>query len=240
MTPMEREQQTSTNEHVMIFGSEQLNSSRPRKLTFDLSPEPVLPSAKHANSSIRPTTTTTVMSRSSVSMSPPYRRIKALRLRDTPETPKTIIQKIQALESKESMSLASPMATSSPWVPTNNSQSLNNQNHRHLMGKSLYLGEDNTDDDDYFGQSSRVGSSTSLTTAAIRCVPVMTHCLNQSTTTANVNPFTPNGMMMNSKKRSRLEANKSANHMEQLIDDDIAELCAGYEHAPKRLALQVC
>lgn len=147
-------------------------------------------------------------------MSPPYRKIRALRLMDTPETPKTIIQKLKTA--------AALITGDGSTLTTTTSKS--------------------EDEDDLFGS----GDKRQFTAAPIpRPVPVHHHQV--TSTTANVNPFTPDGMLMHSKKRARIDkgalrtAHKlSIDHTRSLFDfsgapdEDGPELC----QAPKRLALQ--
>lgn len=113
-------------------------------------------------------------------MSPPYRKIRALRLMDTPETPKTIIQKL-----KDSVAV----------VPDTKSQ------------------DNDSDTDDYFlargdqhTKKPLIAPSAMNPHQPLRAVPIPIHHHHYpAATTANVNPFTPDGMLMNSKKRARID-----------------------------------
>lgn len=164
-------------------------------------------------------------------MSPPYRKIRALRLMDTPETPKTIIQNLKTAEA-------------AALITTDDDAS-------EQIAPTLTHTKSSDDEDEFFTR--RPTPAHPLP----RPVPVHHHVV--SSTTANVNPFTPDGMLMQSKKRARIDkgslstaqkysidfqhrrsslfdhsASSFTSASEQPPDEDAAELC----QAPKRLALQ--
>lgn len=139
---------------------------------------------------------------------------------DTPATPKTLLQKIQASQSKDS-----------------------------------------SDDDDYFlggGDKRAQGAPTAhaVVPPMPRPVPVH-HPVLSVCNQANVNPFTPDGMLMKSKKRARFDANvllhqqnpfsphpRSAfdltsrfSNTSSVGDEEEEDQLENYQ-APKRLALQ--
>lgn len=179
-------------------------------------------------------------------MSPPYRKIRALRLLDTPETPKTIIQKLKTAMLGGSAATAGG-GGGVPTAPQVASTSSANESMK----------SDDDEDDFLFGGRGRSSDHSSFP----RPVPV-----HHVAATANVNPFTPDGMLMNSKKRARIDrvaaqntANNSSNHKSLTdhrrstifdyssssslfssstttgrSDEDALDQC----QAPKRLALQ--
>lgn len=195
----------------------------PRKLTFGLSPENDHLGVDYRRAALN------VSPRKQQSISPPYRKVRALRLFDSPATPKTIIQKstskfMKALangSSKDSDSLAKPFDANGTIV------------QEKPRAVPLHRNYDNL-------------------------IP-----------SANVNPFTPPGMFMRTKKRMRsgLEGGETqlnssfpttfpCNKVNQpplrqsfgyfqrscneslkstsLLEDDFGEI----HQAPKRLALQ--
>uniref|UniRef100_A0A336LPW6 non-specific protein-tyrosine kinase n=1 Tax=Culicoides sonorensis TaxID=179676 RepID=A0A336LPW6_CULSO len=169
----------------------------------------------------------TVSEPASLSMSPPYRRVRALRLFDSPATPKTIIQK--------SATAKTPLVTSSSkhlkFLATNN-------NVAKSSNEALATPIDGAPPPFRFSDPN---PSTSL---------------QNRFHLANVNPFTPPSLLMRSKKRTRHEEdlnlslpimsnrnffrssatpafNKSsfASAIEDVFQEDIKQ-------APKRLAMQ--
>lgn len=124
----------------------------PRKLTFGLSPE---------HESLR-RATLAVSPRKQPSISPPYRKVRALRLFDSPATPKTIIQK-----------------STSKFMKT--------------------LGNVNTKESDPVKPNDTNGS---VINEKPRAVPLHRNYENVIPS-PNVNPFTPPGMFMRTKKRLR-------------------------------------
>lgn len=108
--------------------------------------------------------------------SPPYKRVKSLRLMDSPATPKTILEKSSA-----------PL-TPLP-VPS-------------ARGRLLPLLEKERERD--LGLRGRPRTPLSLTAAT-----QATALAPQDRLAANLNPFTPTGMMLTSKKRSRASLNQS-------------------------------
>lgn len=129
----------------------------PRKLTFGLSPE-----NDHLAVDFR-RATLNVSPRKQQSISPPYRKVRALRLFDSPATPKTIIQKSTSKFMKA--------------VPSNGKGS-------DSPAKSLFDANENTIHE------------------KPRALPVHRNC-SDLIPSANVNPFTPPGMFMRTKKRMR-------------------------------------
>lgn len=117
-------------------------------------------------------------------MSPPYRKIRALRLMDTPETPKTIIQNLKTLTDSHS--------ASSTTTPEDEEEFFCHR--KPLLGAALPPIPRPVPVHHYHHQS-----MVTTTTTSAACPS------SSSTTTANVNPFTPDGMLMNSKKRARID-----------------------------------
>ncbi|XP_055636325.1 wee1-like protein kinase [Toxorhynchites rutilus septentrionalis] len=124
----------------------------PRKLTFGLSPE---------NGDYR-RPALTVSPRKQPSVSPPYRKVRALRLFDSPATPKTIIQK-----------------STSKFMKTLVNASIKEPD---VLAKPI--------------------ESNGLMCEKPRAVPLHRNYENVLPP-ANVNPFTPPGMFMRTKKRTR-------------------------------------
>ncbi|XP_055546833.1 wee1-like protein kinase [Wyeomyia smithii] len=208
--------------------SPERRSVMPRKLTFCASPDGENPMGDYRRGALN------VSPRKQPSLSPPYRKVRALRLFDSPATPKTIIQKST---SKILKSLANGCAKDGLEVPA-------------------------------------VDAKVSSICEKPRAVPLHRNCENVRPS-ANVNPFTPPGMFMRTKKRTRsgqdgndnllnssfpasFPCNK-INQMQQpslrhsigffqmqpkydneslktssLLEDDLSEV----RQAPKRLALQ--
>lgn len=133
------------------------SSVMPRKLTFGLSPE-----IDNVGGDYRKATLT-VSPRKQPSLSPPYRKVRALRLFDSPATPKTIIQKSTSKllktfangTGRETDVLAKPIDGNGPMI------------HEKPRAVPLHRNYDNL------------------------------------YSSANVNPFTPPGMLMRTKKRTR-------------------------------------
>ncbi|KXJ77197.1 hypothetical protein RP20_CCG008098 [Aedes albopictus] len=188
----------------------------PRKLTFGLSPEndPVGSDYRRAALAVSP--------RKQPSISPPYRKVRALRLFDSPATPKTIIQKST---SKFMKALGNVTAKESE------------------LAKQIDTNE--------------------VISEKPRAVPLHRSHFENVIPSANVNPFTPPGMFMRTKKRMRETVLNSSfpavfpsNKVNQpslrqsfgyfqkscndslktstLLEDDHTEV----RQAPKRLALQ--
>ncbi|XP_058461485.1 wee1-like protein kinase [Malaya genurostris] len=124
----------------------------PRKLTFGASPE----GGNYRNISA-------VSPRKQASMSPPYRKVRALRLFDSPATPKTIIQKSRSNFLKA--------AADASTKDANSLGKTNDENRQTIYEKP-------------------------------RPVPLHRNYENVIPS-ANVNPFTPPGMFMRTKKRTR-------------------------------------
>ncbi|XP_065084148.1 wee1-like protein kinase [Ochlerotatus camptorhynchus] len=195
----------------------------PRKLTFGLSPENDHLAGDYHRATLN------VSPRKQQSISPPYRKVRALRLFDSPATPKTIIQKST---SKFMKTLAN--------VPSNDLDSL----------------------------VKPFDANGTIIHEKPRAVPLHRNYDNLIPS-ANVNPFTPPGMFMRTKKRMRsgLEGGETqlnssfpsifpCNKVNQpplrqtfgyfqrscneslkstsLLEDDFGEI----HQAPKRLALQ--
>lgn len=118
-----------------------------------------------------------------ITMSPPYRKVRALRLFDSPATPKTIIQK--------SATTKTPLVSSSSkhlkFLATNNNCGKSGQ-----KGELLAVPMEGTVNSMRF--SSDVFSDTKTG-----------KFLKNRLSLANVNPFTPPSLMMRNKKRSRQE-----------------------------------
>lgn len=195
----------------------------PRKLTFGLSPEndPLGSDYRRAALAVSP--------RKQPSISPPYRKVRALRLFDSPATPKTIIQKSTSKFMKALGNVPSKESDLAKPIDTN----------------GVVINE------------------------KPRAVPLHRNYENLIPS-ANVNPFTPPGMFMRTKKRMRSGMDGSetvlnssfptvfpSNKVNQqpsvrqsfgyfqkscndslktssLLEDDYAEV----RQAPKRLALQ--
>lgn len=196
----------------------------PRKLTFGLSPENDAIGNEYRRSAL------VVSPRKQPSISPPYRKVRALRLFDSPATPKTIIQK----------STSKFMKALGNVVPSKESD----------LGKPIET------------------NGAVVINEKPRAVPLHRNYENLIPS-ANVNPFTPPGMFMRTKKRMRSGLDgcetvlnssfptsfpcnkvnqpsqrqsfgyfqKSCNdslRTTTLLEDD----CAEVRQAPKRLALQ--
>lgn len=142
----------------------------PRKLTFGLSPDGGVAEYRRAGLTVSP--------RKQPSVSPPYRKVRALRLFDSPATPKTILQK-----SKFVKSLANGPSAVSGQV----------RGEADVLAKPI----------DGMG---------AVICEKPRAVPLHRNYENVLPS-ANVNPFTPPGMFMRTKKRTRSgqEGNDGAN-----------------------------
>ncbi|XP_058446747.1 wee1-like protein kinase [Malaya genurostris] len=128
----------------------------PRKLTFGVSPD-----GDNLDEDYR-RAVLTVSPRKQPSVSPPYRKVRALRLFDSPATPKTIIQ-------KSTSKFMKPLTT----VATKDTELL----AKPIDGnRSIY--------------------------EKPKAVPLHRSCDNMISS-ANVNPFTPPGMFIRTKKRTR-------------------------------------
>ncbi|XP_055596016.1 wee1-like protein kinase [Uranotaenia lowii] len=149
---------------------------QPRKLTFGLSPD-------HDNLQLQGhgdfrRSTMQGSPRKQPSLSPPYRKVRALRLFDSPATPKTIIQKST---SKFMKSLAGVQPNLSSFPPTSTKDS-------DILAKPI---------DGHAG-----AGGLGLFCDKPRAVPLHRNYENVIPS-ANVNPFTPPGMFMRTKKRTR-------------------------------------
>lgn len=128
----------------------------PRKLTFGLSPD-----ADYRRAGL------TVSPRKQPSVSPPYRKVRALRLFDSPATPKTILQKSKFVKALGGVNAAAKDGD--------------------VLAKPI----DGT-----------LGAAASVICEKPRAVPLHRNYENVLPP-ANVNPFTPPGMFMRTKKRTR-------------------------------------
>ncbi|XP_055710045.1 wee1-like protein kinase [Phlebotomus papatasi] len=184
---------------------------QPRKLFFGSSPETgtdILADISQSNMILSP--------KKIVSMSPPYRKVRALRLFDTPATPKTILKKLSGSEVRN-------------------------------MRKDTDASHVEVDFMDVLARPID-HSSTPLPGSELvkpRVMPLHMHNMSfdQKRPSANINPFTPDGMLMKTKKRTRLELSENHNQSlggsvcwgdGRLSDDESYEM----RQAPKRLALQ--
>lgn len=118
----------------------------------------------------------------SITMSPPYRKVRALRLFDSPATPKTIIQK--------SATTKTPVVSSSSkhlkFLATNN-----NCGNSAQKGETLALPME--------------GSLNSIRFSDIFSETKTGKFLHNRLSLTNVNPFTPPSLLMRNKKRLRQE-----------------------------------
>lgn len=173
-----------------------------------------------------------------ISMSPPYRKVRALRLFDSPATPKTIIQK--------SATTKTPLVSSSSkhlkFLATNNN-----------CGKSSAVKGEAPLAVPMEGSSIRFSSDVFSDTKTGKF-------LKNRLSFANVNPFTPPSLLMRSKKRLRHEEDLNislpaytfgatrnflrnsatpavlmrSSFASSCVEEDMEEV----KQAPKRLALQ--
>ncbi|GAB0099287.1 Wee1-like protein kinase [Sergentomyia squamirostris] len=184
---------------------------KPRKLFFGSSPE------ESGNPSGNISQPDILSPKKIISISPPYRKVRALRLFDTPATPKTILKTMSVDEMKNSRKDANRSQGEADFMDVL---------ARPIDKSSTPL-----------APSERVKP---------RIMPLHLHNLTmeQRRPSANINPFTPDGMLMKTKKRTRLELS-SENHNQSLphyfgstcgriSDDESFEM----RQAPKRLALQ--
>ncbi|XP_059616749.1 wee1-like protein kinase [Phlebotomus argentipes] len=180
----------------------------PRKLFFGSSPESGN-NISQSNLILSP--------KKDVSMSPPYRKVRALRLFDTPATPKTILKKLSVSEARN--------AAKDP------DRSRGEADFMDVLARPI----------DYHSSSTPL----QLDRVRPRVMPLHLHNLSfdQKRPSANINPFTPDGMLMKTKKRTRFELSENHNHSlpprlgcdgGRFSDDDSYEM----RQAPKRLALQ--
>lgn len=171
-----------------------------------------------------------------ITMSPPYRKVRALRLFDSPATPKTIIQK--------SATTKTPMVSSSSkhlkFLATNTKCG-----NSALKGEPLAVPMENTPGSIRFSSDVFSDSKTK-------------RFLHNRLSLTNVNPFTPPSLMMRNKKRLRQEeelnnslpaytfgANRNFlrnSAMPAMLKSTIGSFFDDYseevKQAPKRLALQ--
>lgn len=117
-----------------------------------------------------------------VTISPPYRKVRALKLFDSPATPKTIVQKSVSLGNQISLTANSLL------VPSQK------HNFRPLLNKHNIL----------FSPLSPANKSSTCDKTKNKYRAISSH-LNSDYINANVNPFTPPTLMMRSKKRTRQE-----------------------------------
>ncbi|KAK3907459.1 Wee1-like protein kinase [Frankliniella fusca] len=113
--------------------------------------------------------------------SPPYKRVKSLRLMDSPATPKTILEK-----------------SSAPLTPVPAPSA---------RGRLLPLLEKERDRE-LLGQRCRPGPGT-RTPLSLTSTSLPTSLAPADKLAVNLNPFTPTGMMLTSKKRSRASLSQS-------------------------------
>ncbi|XP_053696489.1 wee1-like protein kinase [Sabethes cyaneus] len=132
-------------------------SVMPRKLTFCASPEGENPMSDYRRVALN------VSPRKQPSISPPYRKVRALRLFDSPATPKTIIQ-------KSTSKILKPFAFANGCAKDGSGVA--------PMDSKVSICE------------------------KPRAIPLHRNCEN-IIPSANVNPFTPPGMFMRTKKRTR-------------------------------------
>ncbi|CAD7086217.1 unnamed protein product [Hermetia illucens] len=197
------------NSSVEISSPDRMKAVLPRKLTFGLSPEgdtnDISKQYNAANLVLSP--------RKQPSISPPYRRVRALRLFDTPATPKTIMQKSTAAK----------------------------------CPKFLYNHENANLD---FVPAMVREAPGNVLCDRPRCFPLHNQAFDNVMNAANINPFTPNSLLMQNKKRSRTQLGRENLHNNSLPtnafrerqqnfakysdDEDLPEV----HQAPKRLALQ--
>lgn len=244
---------------------------QPRKLVFNCSPDidddgngaknlvdnKKLPSVVLDESFLSPAKATTTQSRIlldenvvPMAMSPPYRRVKALRLFDSPATPKTIIQKSTSHTTSSSSSMVRSSSTSRmmKFLLKNNN---NNNSH--------YNKEEADKEEHRAFENHRLLPSTSDPCDRNNSArSAMTTAVFPQHVRANMNPFTPPALMMRPKKRLRHEsdlnsapplytfgASKSflrntaspyrpAEALEDTMLEDILEI----KQAAKRIALQ--
>nr|XP_040235558.2 wee1-like protein kinase [Anopheles coluzzii] len=163
------------NSSVELNSSPQRSSTvMPRKLTFGNSPEPMHNSASELHQQQQ--------NRNQPSLSPPYRKVQALRLFDTPATPKTILQK-----------------------------STNTMFRRQVFGPGTTLfpsASAGAEQADLLAQPMD-GGLPIFATDKPKPVPLHRR-YDVGLPPANVNPFTPPAMFMRTKKRTRQEGPESA------------------------------
>lgn len=145
------------------------------------------------------------------SLSPPYRKVRALRLFDTPATPKTIIQK-SSVKSFNHLTNSEGQCLSERKTSNNSNEAKN-----------------------------------TCPLEKPKPVPLHNRVLDNSMQSANVNPFTPNSLLAQNKKRCRTQfgrENQKTSSLISFLNSDFASIdllednAADFLQAPKRLALQ--
>jgi wee1-like protein kinase len=157
------------NSSMEMPKSPELPAVQPRKLLFADSPEHENNNSLKVGHHLQPP-----------GLSPPYRKVRALRLFDSPATPKTIIQKSTNVTTKFMKML-----------------SLNDQEPRiasDLLAKPI---DGPTD--------TMLAATPAIVIDKPKAVPLHKSSLDNLMVTANVNPFTPPAMMFRTKKRTRCE-----------------------------------
>lgn len=156
------------NSSVELPSPERLSGVQPRKLTFGLSPEPennpVHKDYLQANLTVSP--------RKQPSISPPYRRVRALRLFDSPATPKTIIEK--SATSKFMKLLSSQKTTTNNGNPTESD----------ILAKPIDVSTP------LFAEKPRAVP-----------LYLNQECHSHKSTGANINPFTPKGKCLGASRK---------------------------------------
>jgi wee1-like protein kinase len=149
---------------------------QPRKLLFNDSPEI---DKRNNNNTLK------VSSPNQPSLSPPYRKVRALRLFDSPATPKTIIQKSTNATTKFMKLL-----------------SLNDEEPRimDVLAKPI---------DNNAAVNDLIAATPAIVIDKPKSVPLHKTSIENLMVSANVNPFTPPAMMFRSKKRTRHDGNEN-------------------------------
>lgn len=127
-------------------------------------------------------------------LSPPYKRVRALRLFDSPATPKTILEKCSTPSHHGPRSRLFPPKLNAPAGQPSGSS-------HHLHPPSLTMTE----------EDSAVDSLASCTDTSMAGVEAVSSCTEEQAKrllggykrpVANINPFTPDGQLLNKKKRA--------------------------------------
>ncbi|XP_063372196.1 wee1-like protein kinase [Cydia amplana] len=134
------------------------------------------------------------------SMSPPYRKVRALRLFDSPRTPKSLLEKCSTPSHNASRSRLFPPKLNVPCITTGSSHHLHPPDEDSALGSMHDDSKPVANINPFTPDGITTGSSHHLHPPDEDSALGSMH--DDSKPVANINPFTPDGQALNKKKRA--------------------------------------